>query len=97
MLTAMLALSATPLWLGVNFTPIVQCELAEAVAVQVPPLTVKSPAFVPLTLSFKGNENGDKLVAVRYLVAEGAVSVPYAIEVGVTVAGIVCAVVIATE
>ena len=95
-LTAMLALSAEPPPVGVNFTAIVHDECAAAVAPQVPPATVKSLAFAPLKLSLNGSENPDRLVTVAFKVFDVVFSVPYAIEVGVTVAGIVGPVLIAT-
>lgn len=95
-LTAILALSAEPPPVGVNFTAIVHDEFAAAVAPQVPPATVKSPAFAPLILSLNGSENPDRLVTVVFKVFDVAFSVPKAIEVGVTVAGIVGPVLIAT-
>ena len=89
--TAMLALSADPPPVGVKVTAIVQAELGDAEAPQVPPFTAKSPAFVPLMLSPIGSENFDRLVIVTFLVFDDilAVSVPYASVTGVTVAGIV--------
>ena len=95
-LTAMIALSAEPPPVGVNFTASVHDEFAVAVAPQVPPATVKSPAFAPLKLSLNGSENPDRLVTVAFKVFEVVFSVPYAIEVGATVAGMVCPVLIAT-
>src|ERR1700691_4611809 len=51
---AMLALSgAPPPAVGVNVTAIVQPELGNAAAPQVPPVTVKSPAFAPLMFSLR--------------------------------------------
>ena len=88
--TAMLALSAAPPpAVGANVTAIVQLELADAAAPQVPPVTVKSPAFAPLMFSLKVSENGDKLVTVAFKVFDVVVSVPYESEFGVVVAGIV--------
>lgn len=95
-LTAMLALSAEPPPVGINFTAIVHDEFAAAVALQVPPASVKSLAFAPLILSLKGSENPDRLVTVAFKVFDVVFSVPKAIEVGVTVAGIVGPVLIAT-
>jgi len=94
--TAMLALSNVGLAVGVNFTAIVHAELGDAVAVHVPPVIVKSVPFAPLMVSLSGNENPDRLVTVTFFVFEAVVSVPYAIEVGATVAGMVGPVVIAT-
>ena len=88
--------SGVPPAVGVNFTAIVQSEFGNAVALQVPPLTVKSLAFVPLKLSLSGSENGDKFVTVTFRVFVVAVRVPLASEIGVTVAGIVAPVVSAT-
>lgn len=96
MLTNMLALSGAPPAVGVNFTAIVQCELGNAIVPQVPPVAAKSPAFAPLKLSLKGNENGDKLVTVAFKVLVVVFSVPYASLPGVTVEGIVGPVLIAT-
>jgi hypothetical protein len=95
-LTAMLALSAEPPAVGVNFTAMVHDEFAAAVAPQVPPAMAKSLAFAPLKLSLKGSENPDRLVTVTFKVFEFVFSVPYAIEDGATVAGIVGPVLIAT-
>ncbi len=69
----------------------VQLELGDAVAPQVPPVTAKSFALLPLKLSFKGSGNPDRFVTVTFLVFDGAlaVSVPYASALGATVAGIV--------
>ena len=92
----MLALSAEPPLVGVNFTAIVHDECAAAVAPHVPPATVKSLAFEPLKLSLNASENPDRSVTVAFSVFDVALSVPYAIEVGVTVAGIVGPVLIAT-
>jgi len=94
--TAMLALSGVGLTVGANFTNIVQLELGDAVAVQVPPVIVKSVALAPLTVSLSGNENPDRLVTVTVLVFDAVVSVPYASAVGATVAGIVGPVLSAT-
>ncbi len=96
--TAMLALSGVGPTVGVNLTAIVHAEFGDAVAPQVPPVTVKSPAFVPLIVSLNGSENRDRLVTVTLLVFVGTfvVSVPYASEAGATVAGIVCPVLSAT-
>lgn len=88
-LTAMIALSAEPAPIGVNFTAIVHDELAAADAPQVPPATAKSPALAPLKVSLKGSEDPDRLVTVAFKVFEVVLSVPYAIEAGVTVAGMV--------
>jgi hypothetical protein len=96
-LTATLALSAEPPPVGVNFTAIVHDECAAAATPQVPPATVKSLAFAPLKLSLNGSENPDRLVTVAFKVFDAVVKVPYAIEVGATVAGIVGPVLIATE
>ena len=95
-LTATLALSAEPPPVGVNLTAMVHEECAAAVVPQVPPATVKSPAFAPLKLSLSDNANPDRLVTVAFNVFDVVFSVPYAIEVGVTVAGIVGPVLIAT-
>ena len=95
-LTVMLALSADPPPVGVNFTPIVHDEFAAAIAPQVPPPTVKSLAFAPLKLSLNGNENPDRLVTVAFTVFDVVFSVSKAMEVGVTVAGMVGPVLIAT-
>ena len=89
MLTAMLALSAAPPAVGVNFTAMVQCELGKAVVPHVPPVTTKSPAFAPLKLWLKVRESGDRLVTVAFRVLEVVFSVPYGNVTGVTVAGIV--------
>jgi len=88
-LTAMLALSTAPPAVGLNFTATVQCELGETVLPQVPPITAKSPAFAPLKLVLKDNEDDDKLVTVAFSVLDVVVSVPYASVAGATVAGIV--------
>src|SRR5271167_4986664 len=96
MLTAMLALSATPPPVGVNVTAIVHDEFAAAVAPQVPPVTAKSVSLEPLKLPLTGSATFDRLVTVTLLVFEAVFSVPYAILTGVTVAGIVGAVVSAT-
>ena len=94
--TAMLALSAAPPpAVGVKVTAIVQLELGDAAAPQVPPVTVKSPAFAPLKLTPRDSENPDKLMTVALRVFD-VVVVPYASEVGVTVAGIVGPVLSAT-
>lgn len=95
-LTAMLALSAEPPPVGINFTAIVHDEVGAAVALQVPPASVKSLAFAPVTISLNGSENPDRLVTVAFKVFDVVFSVPKAIAVGVTVAGIVGPVVIAT-
>src|SRR5208283_1721828 len=65
---------------------------------QVPPVTPKSPAFVPVKLALTGSENPDRFVTVTFFVFEDCfdVSVPYAIVAGVTVAGIVAPVLSAT-
>jgi hypothetical protein len=99
MVTAMLALSEEPPPVGVNVTAIVHEELAGTIDPQVPlPATTKSLAFAPLKLSLSESGKPDRLVTVTSLVFEGvlAVSVPYASVAGVTVAGIVGPVVIAT-
>jgi hypothetical protein len=96
MLTAMLALSADPPPVGVNVTAIVQDEFAAAVAPQVPPVTVKSVSLAPLKLSLTGSATFDRFVSVTLFDFEAVVSVPYASVTGVTVAGIVGAVVSAT-
>src|ERR1700722_2945641 len=96
MITAILALSAEPLPVGVNFTAIVHDEFAAEIAPQVPPATVKSLAFAPLRLSLNGSENPDRLVTVAFKVFDVVFSVPYAIDAGATVAGIVGPVLIAT-
>jgi hypothetical protein len=88
-LTAMLALSAEPPPVGVNFTAIVHDECGAAVVPQVPPAIAKSLEFGPLKLSLNGSENPDRLVTVAFSDFDDFVSVPYAIEVGVTVAGMV--------
>jgi hypothetical protein len=98
-LTAILALSADPLLLGVNFTAIVQLECAGTVPPpHVPPVTAKSPAFAPPILpSLTDSKNPDKLVTVIFLVFDFVVSVPNAsVLAGDTVAGIVGPVLIAT-
>jgi hypothetical protein len=94
----MLALSGVGPTVGVNLTAIVQVEFGDAVEPQVPPVTAKSPAFVPLILSLNGSENPERLVTVTLLVFVGTfvVSVPYASEAGATVAGMVCPVLSAT-
>jgi hypothetical protein len=94
--TAMLALSAEPPPVGVNFTATVHDEWAAAAVPHVPPATVKSLAFAPLKLSLNGSENPDRLVTVAFNVFEVAFRVPYAIVAGVTVAGIVGPVLIVT-
>jgi hypothetical protein len=96
--TAMLALSADPPPVGVNVTATVQLDFGDAVAVHVPPVTVKSLAFAPLMLSLKGSENPDTLVTVVFNVFDGTfdVSVPYASVAGRTVAGMVGPVLSAT-
>lgn len=94
--TAMIALSGTPPPVGVNLTATVQLEFGDAVAVQVPPLTVKSPAFAPLKLSLRGSENPDKLLTVAFNVFDAVFSVPYANVAGRTVAGMVGPVLSAT-
>ena len=80
--TAMLALSGVGPTVGANLTAIVQVEFGDAVGPQVPPVTAKSLAFVPLILSLKGSENRERFVTVRLLVFVGTfvVSVPYASE-----------------
>ena len=93
--TAMVALSPEPPPVGINFTAIVHDECGAAVAPQVPPATVKSVAFAPLKLSLNGSENPVRLVTVAFKVFEVVFSVPKAIEVGVTVVGIVGPVLIA--
>lgn len=89
--TAMLALSDDPPPVGVNFTAIVQLECAGTVAVHVPLVRAKSPAFAPLRLSLNASENPDRFVTVTIFVLVGtfAVSVPNASVTGATVAGIV--------
>jgi hypothetical protein len=94
-LTVILALSAAPPPVGVNFSAIVHDECAAAVTPQVPPATVKSSAFAPPMLLVKASENHERLVTVASRVFEAVFSVPYAIEVGVTVAGMVGPVLIA--
>ena len=94
--TAMLALSAEPPPVGINFTAIVHDEFAASIAPQVPPATVKSLALAPLRLSLKGSENPETLVTVTFEVFDVDFNVPKAIEVGVTVAGMVGPVLIAT-
>ena len=91
MLTAMLALSAEPLAVGVKVTAIVQLDFGDEVVPQVPPVTAKSVTFAPLMLSLKGSENPDRLVTVVFNVFDRTVevSVPYASVAGRTVAGIV--------
>jgi hypothetical protein len=93
--TAMLALSADGLAVGVKVTNIVQLEFAGAVVPQVPPVTAKSPAFEPLKLSLTDSEELDRLVTVTVFVFDDifAVSVPNASVAGVTVAGMFSAVV----
>ena len=81
---------------GVKVTAIVQVEFADALPVHVPPVTAKSPAFAPVMLSFTDSAKPDRFVTVTSLVFVGAlaVSVPNAsVAAGVTVAGIVAAVV----
>ena len=92
----MLALSAEPPPVGINFTAIVHDEFAAAIAPQVPPATVKSIALAPLKLSLCGSENPDRLVTVAFKVLDVVFNVPKAIEVGVTVAGMVGPVLSAT-
>ena len=74
--TAMLALSAEPLPVGVNITAIVHDECAAAMAPHVPPATVKSLAFAPLKLSLIGSANADRLVTVAFNVFDVVVRVP---------------------
>ena len=97
-LTAMIALSGDPAPVGVNVTAIVQLESGDAEPPQVPPVTEKSPAFVPLKLSLTGSGNPDRFFTVTFFVFEDCfdVSVLYAIVAGVTVAGIVAPVLSAT-
>jgi hypothetical protein len=97
-LTAMLALSDDPPPVGVNVTAIVHDELADTVEPQVPPVTAKSLAFIPLKLSLTGSEDPDLLVTVTSLVFGDvlAVSVPYARVTGAIVSGIVGPVLSAT-
>ena len=92
----MLALSAEPPPVGVNFTAIVHDEFATAIAPQVSPPIVKSLAFAQLKLSLNGSENPERLVTVTFKVFDVVLSVPYAIEVGATVAGMVGPVLSAT-
>lgn len=87
--TAMLALSAEPPPVGVNLTAIVQLLLGGAVDPHVPPATAKSLAFAPLKVSLNGSENPDRFVTVAFKVFDVVVNVPYAIDAGTTVAGIV--------
>ena len=94
--TAKVALSDEPPPVGINFTAIVHDECGAEVVPQVPLATVKSFAFAPLKLSLNGSENPDRLVTVAFKVFEVVFSVPKAIEVGVTVAGIVGPVLITT-
>jgi len=61
---------------GVNFTAIVHDECAAAEVLQVPPATVKSPAFAPPKLSLNASENPDRLVTVAFSVFDVVVSVP---------------------
>ena len=82
--------------MGVNFTAIAHDEFAAAIAPQVPPATVKSLALAPLKLSLCGSENPDRLVTVAFKVLDVVFNVPKAIEVGVTVAGMVGPVLSAT-
>jgi hypothetical protein len=89
MLTAIIALSDEPPPVGLNFTASVHDEFGAAIAPQVPPATAKSSAFAPLKLSLNGSENPDKFVTVAFKVFDVVLSVPYAIEVGATVAGMV--------
>ena len=93
--TAIVALSAEPPPVGVNFTATVHDECAATAAPQVPPTTEKSAAFAPLKLALSGSEKPDRLVTVALDVFDVVVSVPYAIEVGATVAGMVGPVLIA--
>ena len=95
-LTAMLALSAEPPPVGVNFTAIVHDECAAAIAPQVPPATVKSLGLAPLKPSLSGSENLDRLVTVAFKFFDAVLSVPKEIEVGATVAGMVGPVLSAT-
>ena len=97
-LTAMLALSDDPPPVGVNVTAIVHDELADTVEPQVPPVTAKSLAFIPLKLSLTSSEDPDLLVTVTSLVFGDvlAVSVPYARVTGAIVSGIVGPVLSAT-
>jgi len=74
--TIMLALSAEPPPVGVNFTAIVHDECGAAAVPQVPPASAKSFEFAPLRLSLSGNENPDKLVTVALSVFDDLVSVP---------------------
>ena len=55
--TAIVALSAEPPPVGVNFTATVHDECAATAAPQVPPTTEKSAAFAPLKLALSGSEN----------------------------------------
>ena len=98
MFTAMLALSADLPPVGVNVTAIAQLESGDTEPRQVPPVTAKSPAFVPLKLSLTGSGNPDRFFTVTFFVFEDCfdVRVPYASAVGVTVAGIVAPVLSAT-
>jgi hypothetical protein len=58
---------------GLNLTPIVQDELPTSVAPQVPPVTVKSAAFAPLTELLIEIVNGDLLVTVVLSVLDDAI------------------------
>ena len=95
-LTAMFALSDEPPAVGVNLTAMVQGVFGATVAPQVPPAKAKSPAFAPLKPSLNGRENPDRLVTVTFEVFDVVFKVPYAIEDGATVAGIVGPVLIVT-
>jgi hypothetical protein len=65
--------------------------LGDAVAAQVPPVTVKSVALGPVMFSLIDSGNPDRLVTVTIFVFVGVldVSVPYASFAGRTVSGIV--------
>src|SRR5579863_2459766 len=97
MLTAILALSGDGLAVGVNEIAIVHVEFAGTDDPQVPPVTAKSLAFVPVTLpSLTDRANADRFVTVMSFVLSGCatVVVPNAsVVAGVNVAGIFCAVV----
>ena len=83
-------------WMVTPHFPLAGNELVQADNVSPPLTTAKSLAFAPLKLSFNASENPDRLVTVAFNVFDVVVRVPYAIEFGVTVAGIVGPVVIAT-
>jgi hypothetical protein len=88
--TAILALSAAGLAVGVNVIAIVHVEFPATDSPHVPPVTAKSPAFGPLMLLLTNRTDEDRFVTVMSFVFVGvlAVSVPNAsVAAGVTVAG----------